>query len=140
VNFEGQKYRSFTARRLKDSGLRDVVDVLDSLQDTVLRVLYDASFIRPEDKEKLEIWAEVWRRHAGGVFLRSYAETVSESKLLPDAAEALRCMVDVFCMQKKFNDLRQFESMNVAELEIALRGVLNMHCPQSATECDHKNK
>lgn len=138
VNFEGQKYRSFTARRLKDSALRDVVDLLDSLQHTALTVLRNASFISPEDKEKLEIWAEVWRRNAGGVLLRSYAETVEGSGLLPPDPLALRCMLDVFCVQRKFVDLKQFESMKAVELEVVLRGVLNIHCPQSGSVCNRK--
>lgn len=136
VNFEGQKHKSFTARRLKDSSLRDVVDVLDSLQYTALRVLERASFIRPEDKDNLEIWAEVWRRNAGGVLLRSYAETVQGSKLLPKDAEAFRCMLDVFCVQRKFVDLRQFENMEPEELRIILKSILNIHCPQSAKACN----
>ncbi|SIO30235.1 maltose alpha-D-glucosyltransferase [Halodesulfovibrio marinisediminis] len=136
VNFEGYKYRSFTARRLKDSGLRDIVDLLDSLQITALRVLRHSSFIRHEDKDMLEIWAEVWRRNAGGVLLRSYADTVEGSDLLPKDPEAFRCMLDVFCIQKKFIDLRHFEAMDNAELEVVLRSILNIHCPQSASVCE----
>lgn len=138
VNFEGQKHRSFTARRLKDSSLRDVVDLLDSLQHTASTVLHNTSFIRSEDKDKLEIWGEVWRRNAGGVLLRSYAETVEGSGLLPDDPLALRCMLDVFCIQRKFMDLRQFESMDPVELEIVLKSVLNIHCPQSLRACERK--
>ncbi|MEZ6854942.1 maltose alpha-D-glucosyltransferase [Halodesulfovibrio aestuarii] len=136
VNFEGHKYRSFTARRLKDSALRDVVDLLDSLQNTALEVLHHTSVIRPEDKNKLERWAEVWRRNAGGVLLRSYAETVEGSKLLPRDPSALRCMLDVFCLQRKFIDLRYFESMNPVDFEVVVKSALNIHCPQSPTACD----
>ncbi len=138
VNFEGQKHRSFTARRLKDSSLRDVVDLLDSLQHTASTVLHHASSIRSEDKDKLAIWGEVWRRNAGGVLLRSYAETVEDSGLLPDDPLALRCMLDVFCVQRKFMELRQFESMDPVELEIVLKNVLNIHCPKSGRVCDRK--
>ena len=135
VNFEGQKHRSFTARRLKDNPLRDVVDLIDSLQYVALTALEDAAFVRPEDKEMLDRWAEVWRRHAGAVLFRSYCDTVAKTGLIPTSHVALRCMLETFSVQKKFFDLSQLMSTPPDQLQMIMKSLLHVKCPEGSTVC-----
>ena len=116
VNFEGKAEKPVSERRLKRSSMRDVGDVIRSLHHVALEGLEHESVLRPEDRKRLEIWANVWWVQAAGMFLRSYLEAVEGSGLVPDstdstgvshfgAGDALGRMLDAFLLEKAFVEL-----------------------------------
>ena len=105
VNFEGKPSRSLSERSLKRSCLRDVSDVMRSLHHAALQGLTQGSVLRPEDRSKLEIWADVWRVQASGAFLRAYFEAIEGTNLVPEAVNERSTMLEAFLLEKAFLEL-----------------------------------
>ncbi|MFV0421261.1 maltose alpha-D-glucosyltransferase [Oleidesulfovibrio sp.] len=105
VNFEGDTEKSLSERRLKRSPLRDVSDLIRSLHYTVLTVLMREAVLRPEDREYLAPWADLWRIEAAGAFLTAYMECVGGSKLLPDDDKDTQVMLEAFLIEKALGEL-----------------------------------
>ncbi|MCG8531646.1 MAG: maltose alpha-D-glucosyltransferase [Desulfovibrionales bacterium] len=130
VDFTGQKYRSQSARRLKDCALQDVVDLLVSLERTVQETVRYAGLFSDEDVQHLTPCVEQWCHHCEAVLLQQYLETVQGYSIVPDDIRAVQCMVDVFSVQKILLDIQHCDVKDSAQIHALLQAVLELHCVQ----------
>ena len=131
VDFEGRTTRSLSARRLKRSPLRDICDLLSSLEHLAETALHNHCLMRPEDAARLRPWAEHWHTRMGGRFLRSYLETAEGAQFLPQGEASLDLVLTTFRLDQTFFELgRNLEKRRVgSERENAsLRGLLRTIC------------
>src|SRR3954467_136924 len=82
LDFEGEPARPLSERKLKRSALRDVAGMMRSFQYAAYSALWQPA-MRKEDVPFLELWADLWYRHMGSVFLQSYLETTGSAIFIP---------------------------------------------------------
>ncbi|MDP3427187.1 MAG: alpha-glucosidase C-terminal domain-containing protein, partial [Humidesulfovibrio sp.] len=131
VDFEGRTTRSLSARRLKRSPLRDISDLLSSLEHVAHTALHNHCLMRPEDEARLRPWAEHWQTRMGGRFLRSYLETAQGAEFLPPGEASLDLVLTTFRLDQSFFELgRSLEARrDGSKREIVnLRGLLRTIC------------
>jgi maltose alpha-D-glucosyltransferase/alpha-amylase len=107
TDFEGDPAKSLGERRLKRSPLRDVASMLRSFHYATYVSLLREAPVRPEDIPLLEPWAELWYRHMGGSFLRSYLDTADGADFLPKEKVELEIMLHVFLLNRAILELGQ---------------------------------
>jgi maltose alpha-D-glucosyltransferase / alpha-amylase len=105
IDFEGEPARPLTERRLKRSPLRDIAGMLRSLHYAAYTGLQQHLSLRPEDREKLEHWIELWQRYLGGAFLRSYLERSQDAPFLPQEVEEIDTLLNAFLLHKAIYEL-----------------------------------
>jgi maltose alpha-D-glucosyltransferase/alpha-amylase len=133
VDFEGRTTRSLSARRLKRSPLRDICDLLSSLEHVAENALHTHCLMRPEDAARLRPWAEHWHTRMGGRFLRSYLETAGEADFLPQDEAALDLVLTTFRLDQTFFELGQTlearrDGAGAERENASLRGLLRTIC------------
>src|SRR5207248_10245558 len=82
LDFEGEPARPLSERKLKRSALRDVAGMMRSFQYAAYSALWQPA-MRKEDVPFLELWADLWYRHMGSVFLQSYLQATRGASFIP---------------------------------------------------------
>jgi maltose alpha-D-glucosyltransferase/alpha-amylase len=104
LDFEGEPARPIEERRAKASPLRDVAGMLRSFSYATLTALNIATAARPEDRERLAPWADLWETWVSAAFLRAYRAAVDGQPLLP-RDEAFDALLQMFVIDKTFYEL-----------------------------------
>jgi maltose alpha-D-glucosyltransferase/alpha-amylase len=113
AHFEGDRTRSPADRRLKRSALRDVSDLLASLRQAALIVLYGPEAgaegtnggVRREDRVRLLPWARFWYGWVGAAVLRGYFAAAEPGGFLPPVAADRALLCDVLLLEKTVLEL-----------------------------------
>jgi len=125
-DFEGEPARPMSERRLKRSPVRDVAGMIRSFHYAAYFPLLSDSWIREEDVEHLEPWAELWYQYISAVFLRAYLETARGSRLIPQDKEPLERVLYPYLLEKALYEMG-YELNNRPEwLLIPLRGIKHL--------------
>ncbi len=123
VDFEGEPSRTLSERRIKRSALRDVAGMLRSFHYAA----YGSFILQPnytkENIELLQSWAELWYSYVGGIFLKSYLNTVKGCTFMPSDPLEIEKLLKVFIMEKAVYEL-DYELNNRPDwLFIPLKGI-----------------
>lgn len=107
IDFEGEPARSIEERRRKRSPLIDVAGMIRSFHYAAYGAIFLGGDPDPERISKLSPWAEDWYHTVSDTFLRSYLETIVRGKadLLPANPEDLKCLLEVFLLEKAIYEL-----------------------------------
>ena len=100
IDFEGEPSRPLFERRIKSCALIDVASMMRSFAYAGA-----VSLQREEGSEALEPWTELWAAWMGSRFLGAYLERVREATFLPDDAQELSVLLDVFLLQRTLYEL-----------------------------------
>ena len=98
ADFSGDHSLPLGQRRLRGSPLRDVAQMLRSLDYVALATARDRS---PNER----LWAAWWSRVVGHAFVESYLAELEDSPLLPDSAEAVDDLLDAFVLSRALREL-----------------------------------
>ena len=98
-DFSGDHTRPVSERRLRVSPLRDVSQMLRSIDYAGMRAALDGD-------ERSGVWASWWSRAVGGAFVASYLEAMADSPLLPDDPEATDALLNSFAIVRSLRELR----------------------------------
>jgi maltose alpha-D-glucosyltransferase/alpha-amylase len=100
VDFEGKADKPLSARRLKRSPFRDVADMLRSIHYAAYTALLDATQLRPEDRDALAPFSELWNVLTSATFLRGYVDVAADAPFMPQSDAHLEIMLTTFRMEK----------------------------------------
>jgi maltose alpha-D-glucosyltransferase/alpha-amylase len=96
---------SFEVRRQKQTPLRDVAHLLQSLQSAGLTALAQANKERPDSVAPLDSLMGLWLDEAERVFITAYREHVADTPLVTSREDMQSALV-LFRMEKALRDLR----------------------------------
>jgi maltose alpha-D-glucosyltransferase/alpha-amylase len=97
-DFSGDHTRAVSERRLRVSPLRDVAQMLRSIDYAAMSAALTGS-------QRRRTWAAWWSRAVGGAFVASYLEAMADSSLLPDDPEATDALLNAFALARSLREL-----------------------------------
>ena len=97
-DFSGDHSRPLSERRLRGSPLRDVAEMIRSLDYVALSAALDGT-------RRQRTWAAWWSRLVGSEFVRSYLDEMEDSPLLPDSAQAIDDLLNAFALSRALREL-----------------------------------
>ncbi len=124
IDFEGEPARPLDERRRKHSPLKDVAGMLRSFNYAAYSALAHVG-TEQEDIAALETQLRAWEAEVGRVFLDAYDEAVRGSALYATRQD-VRCLLDLFLLEKAFYELRYELDNRPDWVRIPLRGILGM--------------
>jgi maltose alpha-D-glucosyltransferase/alpha-amylase len=126
LDFEGEPARPLGERRLKRSALIDVAGMMRSFSYAAHHRLLESRTVRPQDRDVLEGYADLWSTRASQVFLHAYLERSAGAVFLPQQDEDLRLLLRSFLILKALYELRYELNNRPKWVAIPLRGVLRL--------------
>jgi maltose alpha-D-glucosyltransferase / alpha-amylase len=126
MDFEGEPARPVTERRIKRSPLRDVAGMIRSFHYaaySALLSLEDRGLVRDEDRERMEMWADLWHSWVSITFLKSYLVAAEPGGFLPETPGELRILLDAFLLEKAVYELGYELNNRPGWVRIPLKGI-----------------
>ncbi len=107
-DFAGDTTRPMSERRLKQSPLRDVAELIRSYHYAALAGLeeqLETGTATTERLADLEPWATAWYRWVSAAFLRTYLQGTAGTGLIPSDETTTRALLDAFMLEKAAREL-----------------------------------
>jgi maltose alpha-D-glucosyltransferase / alpha-amylase len=120
LDLSGDHTRPISERRLKAPPLRDVAEMLRSLNYAALAAA------RSIDVPDTVAHAERWYRTLGERFVRSYVDAATFSAVLPTEDESIEALLDAFELAKAVREVHWELIHRPDWLPIALSGALRL--------------
>jgi maltose alpha-D-glucosyltransferase / alpha-amylase len=99
-DFGGKPSKSYSARRLKRSPLRDIAEMIISFHYVAYEGFFASHQINKDELRMLLPFAELWAHYIGGFFLKSYLERVQGTALVPKESYDLEIVLNTFLIEK----------------------------------------
>ena len=132
LDFEGEPARALGERRLKRSALIDVAGMFRSFHYAAHYGLLESRTVRPQDRETLGAFADIWATRASQVFLAAYLETAGPASFVPADRTDLRLLLRSYAILKAMYELRYELNNRPKWTAIPLRGLLQLAAKQAA--------
>ncbi|SDB44752.1 maltose alpha-D-glucosyltransferase/ alpha-amylase [Desulfonatronum thiosulfatophilum] len=126
IDFEGEPARALSERRLKRSALRDVAGMLRSFDYLAQMVLRNQVLARETDKAVLTAWIDAWSSAVSGMFLKSYLDLSHGHVFLPDKADEVKNLLDIFVLDKAVYELGYELNNRLDWVDLPLKGLKNI--------------
>src|SRR6267378_2200394 len=126
LDFEGEPARPLGERRLKRSALIDIAGMLRSFHYAAHYSLFESRTVRPEDRQVLGAFADLWATRAGQVFLGAYLEAAANAVFVPFDRGDLRALLRSYSILKAMYELRYELNNRPKWTAIPLRGLLQV--------------
>jgi maltose alpha-D-glucosyltransferase/alpha-amylase len=126
LDFEGEPARALGERRLKRSALIDVAGMFRSFHYAAHYGLLESRTVRPQDRETLGAFADLWATRASQVFLTAYLETGGTASFVPSDRTDLRLLLRSYAILKAMYELRYELNNRPKWTAIPLRGLLQL--------------
>jgi maltose alpha-D-glucosyltransferase/alpha-amylase len=99
-DFGGKPLKSYSARRLKRSPLRDIAEMIISFHYVAYEGFFASHQINKEELRSLLPFAELWAHYIAGFFLKAYFEKVQGTALIPKEKTDLEIVLNTFLIEK----------------------------------------
>jgi maltose alpha-D-glucosyltransferase / alpha-amylase len=129
LDFEGEPLRSISERKLKRSPFKDVAGMIRSFEYAAFTALWDEkarSQLRPEDADRLEVWAGLWYREISASFLRAYLSCISSKNLLPASQEDRRVLLNVHLLEKVLYEIGYELKNRPTWVRLPIKGIFGL--------------
>ena len=125
LDFEGEPARSLTARRAKQSPIKDVAGMLRSFSYAAYTALNAFAQRRPDDAKNLEPWTTLWQNAVSTEFLRAYQSTINATAptLVPRANQS-QLLLNAYLLEKALYELLYELDNRPTWVRIPLAGIL----------------
>jgi maltose alpha-D-glucosyltransferase/alpha-amylase len=128
IDFEGEPARTLTERLLKRSPLRDVASMLRSFSYAVYSVLekHRESGLHERGAADMETWGRFWNAWVSSTFLKAYLATTRDNDALPNKAEDVELLLDLFLLEKAVYELGYELNNRPAWVHIPIKGITEL--------------
>jgi maltose alpha-D-glucosyltransferase / alpha-amylase len=99
-DFGGKPIKSYSARRLKRSPLRDIAEMIISFHYVAYEGFFASHQINKDELRSLLPFAELWAHYISGFFLKTYFEKVQGTALIPKEKNDLEIVLNTFLIEK----------------------------------------
>lgn len=99
-DFGGKPLKSFSARRLKRSPLRDIAEMIISFHYVAYEGFFASHQIQRDELRSLLPFAELWAHYISGIFLKAYFDKVQGTALIPKEKNDLEIVLNTFLIEK----------------------------------------
>ena len=99
-DFGGKPVKSYSARRLKRSALRDIAEMIISFHYIAYEGFFSSHQIQKHELKNWLPFAELWAHYISGFFLKAYFEKVEGSALIPKEKDDLEIVLNTFLIEK----------------------------------------
>jgi maltose alpha-D-glucosyltransferase / alpha-amylase len=99
-DFGGKPMKSYSARRLKRSPLRDIAEMIISFHYVAYEGFFASHQINKEELRNLLPFAELWAHYISGFFLKAYFQKVQGTALIPKEKNDLEIVLNTFLIEK----------------------------------------
>jgi maltose alpha-D-glucosyltransferase/alpha-amylase len=123
IDFEGEPARPLSERRLKTSPIRDVACMIRSFHYAAHSALRSYGSIRPEDIDRLEVWADAWYVAVSGTYLNSYLFTVEDAAFVPKDRKEFEMLLRCFLLEKAVYEVGYELNSRPDWVSIPIRGI-----------------
>lgn len=134
-DFGGKPLKSYSARRLKRSALRDIAEMIISFHYVAYEGFFASHHIQKEELRSFLPFAEMWAHYISGFFLKAYFDKVQGSALIPKEKSELQIVLNTFLIEKSLthfiDNIETKPDFVIVPLHI-VRAVLGMQEEQSA--------
>ena len=128
-DFSGNPNRSFSARRIKRSPLRDVAEMIISFHYTAYEGFFLNNHLQKDQLKHFLPFAEQWAHYMSGFFLKAYLDAVHDSPIIPKEKADLEVVLHTFLLEKSLvhfnNELNHRPEWSVVPLKI-IKSVLGI--------------
>jgi maltose alpha-D-glucosyltransferase/alpha-amylase len=129
IDFEGEPGRTPSERRRLRSPMADIAGMLRSFHYAAFGVLampLPGAQIRPEDREPLEPWANVFYQVTTQAFLSAYLASAEGAPFLAVDPEQLGTLLEIQLVEKALYELLYELNNRPSWAELPLRGLLSL--------------
>ena len=129
IDFEGEPARPLSERRLKRSALRDVAGMLRSFHYAPYAVVFGTapgSYVRSEDRSRLEAGARFWHQWVVASFLRAYLEESAKGDHLPSNPESVATLLSGYLIEKALYEVIYELNNRPDWVKIPLHGLMDL--------------
>jgi maltose alpha-D-glucosyltransferase/alpha-amylase len=129
IDFEGERARPLSERRIKRCSLRDVASMLRSFHYAAYAVLFGQMpgvITTTETTPVLEHWARFWYLCAGGSYLQGYLATAGTAAFMPKTRSELKLLLTAYLMEKAVQELGIELNDRPEWVRIPLLGILQL--------------
>ena len=127
LDFEGEPAKPLSARRAKQSPLRDIAGMLRSFGYAAYAALHALEIEAADAIKNMEFWAQLWQNAVSVEFLRAYKTTIGATKphLIPPPPEA-QILLDAYLLEKALYELLYELNNRRTWVRIPLAGILTL--------------
>ena len=126
IDFEGEPRRTLAERRRKAPAARDVAGLIRSIDYSAAAALERALKTGADEQGKLAAALDSWRTRSVATFLKTYRDTLTDTRLWPaDPAMAER-MLSFFLLEKAFYEIEYELAHRPDWLRVPLAGTLRI--------------
>jgi maltose alpha-D-glucosyltransferase/alpha-amylase len=115
-DFSGDHARPLSERRLRGTPLRDVADMIRSIEYVALV----SAIGRDADAQ---IWAAHWAEVVGDAFMDAYMAEMEEASILPDDVDAIDALLDAFLLERALREIQWELTIHRGWASVPLSGI-----------------
>ena len=118
-DFSGDHTRALSERRLRGTPLRDLADIVRSIEYVALASALDTD-------DETTAWALHWADVVSDALVDAYMAEMEESSILPDSDEAVDALMDAFLLERALRELTWEMSIRREWSSVPLVGLRRM--------------
>jgi maltose alpha-D-glucosyltransferase / alpha-amylase len=99
-DFGGKPLKSYSARRLKRSPLRDIAEMIISFYYVAYEGVLQSQQINRQGLKSFLPFAAFWAHYNSGFFLKAYFDKVAGTALIPKEKKELETVLNIFLIEK----------------------------------------
>jgi maltose alpha-D-glucosyltransferase / alpha-amylase len=128
IDFEGEPSQRISERRLKRCPLRDVAGMIRSFDYASKSVLLSqlSGIVQKEQLPTLHLWGNFWSLWTSARFLKTYLQTVGTLPIIPQSAEDIELLLNVFLLEKAVYELGYELSNRPSWVRVPIHGILRI--------------